>query len=189
MALQEFWDKFQASFIEQIGSLNVSDLIDAWKSCGNRTAMYENNVLEEVAQSMGMSFKKEEFKIDYTFCKKISPDYEVPLIYIESENIAKHSMHEMRKLCCLSAPLKILITCVEWSDEDGYWKNGGNKKLLTDEWASIISKHNTVWPQPAITGVLIAERKNDILRYYSLVFSPNGEILNDSNIIIERRLS
>jgi len=188
MALLEFWNNFQKSFVEQIDALSDSELTEAWKSSKNRTYMYERKTLGSVAQAMGMTYIKEKFKIDYTFCRKADDGEEVPLVFIESENNAFDAKHEMRKLCCLSSPLKVLITCVEWSDEEGYWKRGGNRKKLTDEWSKIISSHNSIWPQAAVTGVLIAEKNNHTLRFYSLVYGPNGSLIKDSEVVFERKL-
>jgi hypothetical protein len=52
----------------------------------------------------------------------------------------------------------------------------------------MISAHNSIWPQPALTGVLIAEAVNERLRYYSILFGPNGSIEKESEIIFEIKL-
>ena len=188
MALHLLWDEFRSSFVKNLEALPVSQFNEAWKTSKNRTRLYEHTILEPVCREIGLNYKKELFKIDYTFCRKSKNGTDVPLVFIESENVALDAEHEMRKLCCLSAPLKVLITCAEWSDIPGDWKNGGYKELLTNRWSEMISAHNSIWPQPALTGVLIAEALNERLRYYSILFGPNGSIEKESEIIFEIKL-
>ena len=130
-------------------------------------------------------FQKEEFKIDYTLCKETADRYPVPVIFVESENIASIASSEVRKLCLLYSPLKVLITCVEWSDEPGYWKSGGYKNHLTNEWSKIISSHNSILPQQAITGVIVAEW-NTCLRFYSFAYDQLGSLIDPEDKFFEK---
>jgi len=176
-----YWDDFKKYFKEAIENSSDNELLVAWESLKNRTKFYENNILIKVAKKMDLIFVKEEYKIDYTLCKKSSiADYNVPMIFIESENNAPTTKSEVRKLCCLAAPLKVLLTCMEWSD-------GGNKQRYLKEWGGIINYHNLEWPQPTQTGLLVAERIGLCLKIHNLLLDSSGTVVEE-NILFNRVL-
>jgi hypothetical protein len=178
--LINYWTRFKKYFVDYLSSLDDSELLSAWEASGNRTKLYENRIIQSVANKLELEFIKEDFKIDYTLCQRIG-DYKVPLVFIESENDARSADHEIRKLCCMNAPLKVLIVCSEWSDEKGYWKNGGDKQLLTEKWQNQIRAHGKIWSSNSVTAVIVAEWKEE-LRYYSFVFDSYGNIIEDHEI-------
>lgn len=184
----DYWKKFLNAFTAELSRLSDREFSDAWMSSGNRTSLYEDRILKQVAGAMGLVFRKEEFKIDYTLCKSTDRGYDVPLVFVESENVANSAHHEIRKLSCLHAPLKVLIVCAEWSDEPGAWKHGGFKESLLARWGSQVRAHNKEWPSPCITGVLVAEW-NQCLRYYALAFDHFGEIADEHRVVFERTIS
>lgn len=144
----DYWRKFKGAFQQELTACSRDDFSTAWKTSTNRTRFYEENLLPRVADSLQLKFLKEEFKIDYSLCKETPDGYLVPLVFVESENIATGIANsELRKLCLLYSPLKVLITCVEWSDEPGYWRSGGLKAQLTEKWSNIIRAHNAILPQ------------------------------------------
>jgi len=61
-----------------------------------------------VAESLGLAHEREFLLIDHV----LSAD-SVPLVFIESENDAV-AVAELRKLCSVAGPLKVVLTCVEW---------------------------------------------------------------------------
>ncbi|KXS54330.1 MAG: hypothetical protein AWU57_1278 [Marinobacter sp. T13-3] len=183
--LTGLWAEFVNNFEKKLDESCDETLLKAWESSGNRTSFYESSLLRNVASEMSMVFKNEDFKIDYTFCKRMDGHYDVPLIFIESENVAASADHEMRKLCCLQAPLKVLIVCAEWSEEPGFWSHGGDKNRLLKKWSSQIRMHNKVWPSPSITGVIVAEWR-DSLRYYSIAFDHFGEVVDQHRMFFCR---
>ena len=185
--LLAYWTQFKHALIHELDSLDDSVLSNAWKSASNRTALYDQSVIQNVAKQMELEFVKEDFKIDYTLCKNVD-NYMVPLIFIESENDARSADHEIRKLSCMNAPLKVLIICTEWSDESGFWSHGGEKRRLSEQWAKQIKAHGSVWASNSITAVVIAEWKDE-LRYYSFVCNSNGEMIEDHEIFFSRSFS
>lgn len=179
-----FWRAFLNAFSKGLSATSDERFLRAWESSGNRTALYEETLLKNVSETMGLTFKKEEFKVDYTFCTTTSNDYDVPMVFVESENVATSAHHEMRKLCCLHAPLKVLIVCAEWSNKPGAWKHGGYQDRLLKQWAAQIRAHNKAWPSPSITGVIVAEW-NESLKYYAMAFDHLGEVVDEHRIIFE----
>ncbi|MBU2986746.1 hypothetical protein KO528_15380 [Saccharophagus degradans] len=184
MNLVQYWKAFENTFKEQLTNVTSDQYREAWKSSSNRTALYERVILPSVAQNLGLVFKSEEWKIDFTLCRDVN-GYPVPEIFIESENVALSAHHEIRKLCCLSSPLKILIVCAEWSDREGDWPHGGLKYRLLEQWASIIKNHSKVWLNEGVTGIIVAEA-NATLSFYSIAFDHFGEVVSDHSIIFER---
>ena len=180
-----FWCKFRDSFKQELELMPDEHFKHAWLNSSKRTKLYENQMFEKVASKLNLVYKKEEFKIDYTLCQKCHDGYNVPLVFIESENDASTAHHEMRKLCCLSAPLKVLITCVEWCDEPGAWRHGGEKGKLLSTWSKQIKSHASIWLTPSVTGIIVAEW-NKNLRFYCLAFNQLGEIVDEHQIFYER---
>lgn len=180
----QYWKKFQSEFKNALDEQSFEDLSYAWLSQTNRTSFYENNLIPKIATSMNLEFINEDFKIDYTLCQRVE-DYLAPLIFIESENNAQTATHELRKLNCLNAPLKVLVVCSEWCDEQGFWKHGGGRKNLTETWLKNIKSHGNVWPSNSITAIIVAEWK-DNLRYYSFACNSNGEIVDEHKILFEK---
>jgi len=176
-----YWNRFLSAFTSQLKSLSAEDFQRAWMSSANRTILYENVVLPNVAHELGLEFVFEEWKVDYTLCRKVD-EYLVPEVFVESENVAVSAHHEVRKLCCLASPLKVLIVCSEWSNEDGDWRHGGHKEKLLLEWSSIIQRHSKVWPQNSIFGVIVAEA-NELLTYYAVAFDNRGKYATEHNVI------
>ena len=187
MPLISYWKSFKKEFHSELSHLSDDDFKKAWENCANRTVLYEKKIIPGVAKSLGLKFLNEDFKIDYTLCHVIDGN-NVPGIFIESENNASSAHHEIRKLCCLSAPLKVLIVCAEWSDKTGDWKHGGHKNKLIDRWTSQIKAHNKMWSSPAITGLIIAEW-NHHLKFYSIAFDHLGEIADDHAIMFSKVIS
>ncbi|MCL2525401.1 MAG: hypothetical protein FWF20_11915 [Betaproteobacteria bacterium] len=187
--LVEYWKQFKDNFQSELEATLPDTFNQAWKSSDSRTTFYREYLLPKVAVRMNLKRCNELFKVDYAFCKSDSFGNQVPLVFIESENNAFSATHEVRKLCSLAAPLKVLITCVEWSDEPGEWPNGGHRTNLMKNWANIISGHSQIWPQPCVYGVIVAERWKKRLRYYSEGLSSSGASVDAHGVLFEREES
>lgn len=184
--LVEYWKKYKDNFRSELEATPPEAFSQAWENSGSRTKFYVDGLLPKIAERMNLVLCKELFKVDYAFCKNDSYGNRVPLIFIESENNAFSATHEVRKLCSLAAPLKILITCVEWSDTPGEWPNGGHRASLMKDWTSIVSSHSQIWPQPSVYGVIVAERWKNRFRYYSQGFSSSGVPVDTHDVLFER---
>lgn len=184
--LVEYWNEYKCNFRSELEATPSEAFSQAWKNSGSRTKLYVEDLLPKVAERMNLVLCKELFKVDYAFCKNDSYGNRVPLIFIESENNAASATREIRKLCSLAAPLKILITCVKWSDTPGEWQSGGYRAKLMKDWVNIISGHSQIWPQPCVYGVIVAEWWNKRFRYYSQGLSSSGVPVDTHDVLFER---
>ena len=177
--LTNYWIKFRELFIEELEN-NQQHLPKAWQSETDRTAFYTTQILPNVAHNMGLIFEQEFLNIDYIFNKQCSGGSKVPLVAIESENKATKAHHEVRKLCCISTPLKVLITCVEWE----IFGHKNKKNQLLGQWKKQITCHNKVWPQPSVLGILVAEKDQyGTFRCYGTAFSSSGNVIDNHKIL------
>jgi len=183
-----YWESFEKHFLAALEEATVDEFRVAWKSEKERTCFYKEIIATRIAASMNMQFTSELFKVDFALCATSTNGHLVPLIFVESENKANTATHEVRKLCSLSAPLKVLITCVEWCEESGYWRSGGSKTKLLSRWREIISAHNEVRPQECVYGIIVGEwhSGDGPLRFYSMAFNNSGELVRQEKIIFER---
>ena len=185
--LLSYWSEFKNALKAKLDDISSEKLFEAWREHGKRTNLYSNDLIPGIADRLNLIFEKEFCNVDYTLCVR-SGNHNVPLIFIESENNADSSSHEIRKLCSVCAPLKVLFTVVEWSDEPDYWNHGGRKKEFIDKWNSIINEHTDVWAQPHIIGFVVGEGNGDVLRFYSFALSANGRLIDSEDIIMEKHL-
>jgi len=125
---EELWNDFKISFEETVNEIDKSAFIDAWKDMPSRTLFYSTKLLPEISKKLGLSYQKEKVnRFDGVFYKTASQNTDVPVIYIESENDAKSSDREIFKLLAINAPLKVLLICNEWNENEkkeiayGYW--------------------------------------------------------------------
>jgi hypothetical protein len=91
-----------------------------------------------------------------------------PVVFVESEEQATCADQEVKTLCSLAAPLKVLITVGEWEDVTPRWRNGGHRSTLVTRWRAIRSAYHEAWRDPGVFGVLVGESDPDgILRFHA----------------------
>ena len=190
--IETHWKKFRDSLNGNLIATNKVVLKNAWNSQPERTAFYTSKLLPQVAEDLKLVCETELCKVDFALCAKSTPGHKVPLIFIESENNAMTAADEMWKLCSLSAPLKVLISCIEWCEDPEYWppdgKKGEKSRLLL-EWKEIIKAHNEVWPQPCVYGIVIGELKENTLRFYSYGLGADGSELDPEGVLTINQLT
>lgn len=110
-------DRFTDAYHEALANIGAEALSRAWLSQTERTRFLGDDIIPAVAKRLGFIERpeKELLQVDFAIAKKVG-SIDVPVIFIESENIAETTSREVHKLCCLSAPLKVLISVCEWSD-------------------------------------------------------------------------
>jgi hypothetical protein len=154
------WQSFTQEFQSSISKVSEDDLSLAWSSAKARTCFYRE-MLAPLATSLGTLIEEKLetgsklFKVDFAICQN-SNGIKVPLIFIESENNAFSAEHEIRKLVNLAAPLRVLITVIQWDEESGVWDKAYRSHLL-HRWENLIYQHHIVWPRPGVVGILIGE--------------------------------
>jgi hypothetical protein len=172
------WAAFREAMIASIKETDFSSFETAWKSCDNRTEFYFTELLPKIAARLDLGFRKERpFRTDGIFWKKGGQTTEVPIIYVESENIATTSDSEVYKLCCINAPLKVLILCTPWGDP--LWK----KELSEGYWHYIIDDFND---EVGLTGyfAIIIAAWDKSLKFHSYVLDEEAELIED-NLLTE----
>lgn len=111
----EFLSKFKESLNEKIVNPLFANEIRNGKSL---TKFYKSDLFPKVAKEMNLYCSEKEFlRIDILLTKKGKYGFRVPIVAIESENIADGSNsdldNEILKLFCINAPIKVLITRFE----------------------------------------------------------------------------
>jgi hypothetical protein len=103
----------------------------------------------------------EFLNIDHTLLLT-QQNHPVPWAFIESENDAGTAAAEIRKLCAVSAPLRVLLTRAEWWAETADFfppKRYENRRAqFLPVWTSIAVTHNQVWSNPGLLALLVAEQ-------------------------------
>lgn len=181
------WFEFIDHFNVCIEKYSDEQLRQAWSSRKDRTKFYTDHLLPQVANDMNLKIAKEEFNVD--FAMGVEDPYSdsgkpIPKIYIESENDISIAEHEIRKLCSLNPPLRILITVNKWPDAPE------KKFSKLREWQSIIAAHKRHNQQnfAGTIGIIIGDFESDILRFHVLAFWPDGELRDPEHVIFEREL-
>lgn len=180
---QALWSNFKNFLLESINEIDKSDFEIAWKTRGERTNLYFNTLLPNVADKMKLGFDKEMiFRRDGIFYKIAGQGKtKVPLIFIESENDPYSCDDEVYKLCLLNAPLKVLMICTDWNEKkkneiiDGYIQyiieNFKDESSLTGYFALIIAE----W--------VSNDMPNDILKFHTYVYNDKAENIEDKLLI------
>lgn len=148
--------------------------------------------MPKVAKDINLELETELYNVDFALGAKSTSGHLILLIFIESENNASLATDKMRKLCSLSALLKVLISCTEWCEDPDYWPpvgKKGEKSRLLPEWKSIIKAHNEVWPQPCVYGIDIGELKENTLRFYSVGLGADSRELDLHGKLVELTIS
>jgi hypothetical protein len=139
----------------------------------------------DVAADLEMKLEEQILQIDYALSVCTKNGTLVPVIFIESENVATTSIHEIRKLCSVNTPLRVLITVCEWDLLPEVWGTKSLQNTLLQGWRQIIENYRVVYSQNAILGVLVGEwwDKESRLRFYSHTFDlSKGEERSESYI-------
>jgi hypothetical protein len=189
MKPMSLWDDYVSHLKLYLASAERGALVGAWERSANRTEFYRVIALRESARAMGYEFDCELYKVDFVMWKKVDAQ-KVPVIFIESENDAMTATHEIRKLCCIAAPLRILITVVEWDESKGVWLSGGYRSPLLAEWQSVVRAYNSVWPRPGLIGLIVGEwRPDNVLRFYANAIDPDGVLVGPDKVVFERNMT
>jgi hypothetical protein len=164
---QALWTAFQKSFCAAILSLEGSRLTEIWATQYSRTIFSADELLKGVAKDLDLDFKREHSRVAYSMWDR-SDGEPTPVVFVESEEQATCADQEVKTLCSLAAPLKVLITVGEWEDVIPRWRNGGHRSTLVTRWRGIRSAYHKAWRDPGVFGVLVGESDPDgILRFHA----------------------
>lgn len=177
---------FHTAFRVAINETEVSELSVAWSSNKRRTAFYCDVLMPNIAMQLNMEHGKEEFKIDYVLSQISLRGAMIPQIFIESENDYKSANHEIRKLCSINSPLKVLITVTQqlFTPEPSA---GAFKKLR--EWQTIIRAHHENNPDfRGIISVIVGQQCTNGIQYYACAFNQEGNLCLPLSLLVSKKL-
>ncbi|HEX6747515.1 MAG TPA: hypothetical protein VF092_09530 [Longimicrobium sp.] len=153
------WAEFWRNFSQLVNISSVVDLSGWFGSAPKRTALYRDRWLPLIASSMGLELVREFCHIDFAFCKRTPRGAQVPVILLESENQIEGSSHELRKLCCISAPVRILLTWEDRTKTFSMWKRRAqHNDRIVRKWLEVIDDCDEIWPDNGIIRVVVAEK-------------------------------
>jgi hypothetical protein len=92
------------------------------------------------------------------------------------ENAHSTASTEIEQLCCLNAPLKILVISCDWYDTE--------RERWLPVWQDIINKYNNAFPTNSKFSIVVGEWGrgipcDEILRYYLVTMSSTGQVIED----------
>ncbi|MGH7325358.1 MAG: hypothetical protein ACREJ9_12015, partial [Candidatus Rokuibacteriota bacterium] len=144
---------------------------------------------DRVAIRLELDLEIELRRVDFAMTRTAQNGIKVPLIFIESENAPESAVREVRTLCCLATPVKVLMTVAQWDETPGVWKRPKRSHLI-ERWTPIVKAFAEVCPFPGVLGIIIGEwiEPNGPLKFYSLEFEPSGA-LRDQECLVVRNVS
>ncbi|MCH7535535.1 MAG: hypothetical protein IH948_07290 [Bacteroidetes bacterium] len=126
---ENLWNQFKTSFKKNIEENNdIKAKLGLLNKTKTRKEFLKDYLFPDMENDLELKFEKEEefLLVDYTFYREGEKcQWKVPLIFVESECVWSSAEKEVRKLCSVNAPLKILILYRNYSTievEQGDWK-------------------------------------------------------------------
>ena len=189
MTASNLWNAFQKAFFGSLAKVSDDRLWKAWHIPSERTKFYTAELLQEVTKDLGLKVRKEWFTVDFALWSTGSDNLQIPSIFVESENNPFSASHEIAKLCCLAAPLRVLVTVADWEDALPRWPKGSRTKLVT-EWCKIREVYTQAWPDSGVVGVIVGEwGPGDILRFHVFELPTAGSPFLGEHVAFERHVT
>lgn len=141
----DLWKIFRDQFFENLKSHDETTLLSMWQSLGARTSFYSAVFMPQLAGRLKMVLKRERCRCDFS----LESHREVPLVFVETENASATACNEIRNLCRLSAPLKVLILTCGWLRSE--------KARYQDPWSEIIRNHHSVVAMNCLYAIIAGE--------------------------------
>jgi hypothetical protein len=189
------WGRFQEIFKSTAEVYDPREWVAAWTSNSNRTK-FMKIFLNKVALTLGLTVEHELWRVDFALSVISENGFKVPVIFVESENNIKdvnRAGGEVRKLCCHSAPLKVLITVGMWDETPSVWKGRAIRTQYLTGWQAMVREHADQWPHRGLFGVIVGEWSDlnetcGRLRFYANAIQPDGSLLfpEEDLVIFER---
>jgi hypothetical protein len=180
--LEEFLCAFRVTILETA----PERLLDAWSSSTARTAFYTDDLMPEVARRLKLQHGREEFKVDFVMVKQGMRGHVVPKVYIESENNYADAGHEMRKLCSMNAPLRMLVTATAKPITS---RQGSPAHKQLRDWQDIVRSHCEGNPDYlGVIGVIVGQCRSGLLEFSACAFHPSGDMLWPLSLLVHRQL-
>lgn len=139
------WNDFRKAFCDTLDTIDRTHLLEAWENGANKTAFYEHKFMSIVAERLGCSLAIEYLRADYTF---FTADH-IPLVFAEAENAHGSAGHEIKNLCSVAAPLKVLILSCSWQDSE--------RDRFLPEWVNVIRMRHQAILMDCCYGIIVGE--------------------------------
>lgn len=192
------WTTFKNLFAKALATIEFQEIHSAWQGSGVRTAFYDKLIRSTICELSGLELINEFLRVDFVLCRKNRDDSLIPQVWIESENAWWTAEHEIKKLCCLHGPLKILLTVIAW-DEEQKWKNDQagfpegwlGPQYCLNQWQKVLDAFADEGIFSGQLGVLVGELTPDgRMRFYAVELKPNiSPSIKDAEIIWEMNRS
>jgi hypothetical protein len=178
---------FLQGFCDFIVACPPEELGTSWANKTARTDFYCSRAMPAVAKSLGLEHGVEEFTVDYVMSKAGRNGRLVPQVYIESENEYGAASQEIRKLCSLNSPLRVLITVTGKEFRPDAW-SPGHQNLR--EWQDIVRAHAEDNPYfNGVIAVIIGRRDAGKLVFQCCAFDRTGDLLKPLSPLVSRSLT
>lgn len=176
---KDLWLSFRQALLTSATTIPPEDIAAAWDGpLSSWTDLYFQTLLPSVAAKMGLSYCTEKvFRIDAVFHWVATNGYEVPAVCIESENNLNTSIDEIKKLCWLNAPLKILFV---WADE---WTEELENNVVNEDWFYLLDAFLQESQLVGYLGVIVAEWQDNLV-FNTFCYNEKGERILFDRLIL-----
>lgn len=162
------WKLFKSALCQSLDATPHNKLLEAWESGPHKTAFYEWTLLPDVAKALGCQWQTERHRCDFAF---LTPEG-VPLIFAEAENAHPTAAHEIRHLCSLAAPLKVLFISCDWFESE--------KVVYLPRWQEIIRLHHSVVSMDCLYAIIVGGWDDgQFCEYLFTVINAEGAVVEE----------
>lgn len=180
------WTGFVQSLQKNVANADTATL-DKLKTINQRKYFFKTDLLPRIADDLGLFYDdtKEFLRVDYTFFKKGSlHNWDVPMVFIESENSWESAYEEALKLCSVNAPLKILI---QYGLND---KLRGELEDRETHWDYIFQDYIHEIGLVGHFALLVYVTQDDkSVTFKKILYNDKSDIIDKGDIIIETKHS
>lgn len=165
--VKDEWQRFRDSLILELKATPIADFEAAWMGLKNKTGFYGSDLLARVSERNNWTVWYEFLRCDFALVNHDG----IPIVFIESENNHQSASEEIEKLCCVCAPLKVLLLSCSWYDSE--------RAIHLQGWRERIRKQNEALSFDCVYAIVVGEwgrgyPDDGVLRYYIESFDADG---------------
>lgn len=165
--------------------MGLQEIDKYWQNSADRTELYAKVIIPEVAKQLKLDYQKEFLRIDYMI-GITKDDVFIPEISIESENNAFSLRKEINHLYVINSKIKVIITCLEFTEDDDRQKINENGKNAINVWEKSLRDLDSISNTDDLFLFLVIERNEEYNEYRlsALQYKSNG-VLNKKDLCFE----
>lgn len=174
---QSQWSKMWDALKAVLTTTPISEFEKAFGRLDAKTD-FNGRFFARVAERLGYKLYPEFLRVDFV----IRNADNIPIAFIESENIHPTAGEEIEKLCVVSAPVKFLMLSCEWSDSE--------RAAYLPGWKQRIALQHQYFGEDCIYVIVIGEwgrgkpQDDGVLRYIFDVIDSQGREIKHQEIEI-----